>query len=136
YATAARLFREALTEQPGLADDLRAGHRYNAAWVAALAGCGQGKDAAQLTASDRAGWRRQALSWLDAEVRARRRQLQTGRAAEANQARQTLAHWRNDPDLEGVRDAAGLAKLAPEERQAWQRFWHQVDALLKPAPKQ
>jgi hypothetical protein len=135
YATAARLFHEALTAQPSLADDLRASHRYHAACVAALAGCGRGKDSGGLTIDERAAWRRQALTWLDADLRARQLQLASGQPGEARQARQSLTHWRKDRDLAGVREAAALAKLPPEERQAWQNFWDRVDALLQPAPK-
>jgi hypothetical protein len=96
---------------------------------------GQGKDSAGLTAGDRAGWRRQALTWLDADLQARRRELQSGRPAEADQARRSLAHWKNDKDLACVREAATLAKLSPEERLAWQRLWTRVDAVLKSAEK-
>ena len=46
YATAARLYAEALAAAPRLAEDLRAGHRFNAARAAALAGCGHGDDVA------------------------------------------------------------------------------------------
>ena len=42
---AARFYEEAFAAQPKLADDLGAAHRYNAACAAALAGCGQSKDA-------------------------------------------------------------------------------------------
>src|SRR5262249_32950061 len=48
YAAAVRFYADAFAEQPQLAEDLLAPHRYNAACAAALAGCGQGKDAGQL----------------------------------------------------------------------------------------
>jgi tetratricopeptide (TPR) repeat protein len=51
FATAARLFREALADQRSLADGFRAGHRYKAACAAALAGCGRGKDSGLLGGS-------------------------------------------------------------------------------------
>jgi hypothetical protein len=41
YAAAARLYAEALAEQPELGRDPRNGVRYDAACAAALAGCGQ-----------------------------------------------------------------------------------------------
>jgi hypothetical protein len=43
YATAARLFAEALAATAELAEDPRAGHRFNAV-RAALAGCVRGED--------------------------------------------------------------------------------------------
>ena len=53
YATAARLYAEALAATPQLTEDLRAGHRFNAARAAALAGSGHGDDAAGLGEPER-----------------------------------------------------------------------------------
>src|SRR5262249_30235312 len=50
--------------------------RYPAACAAAMAGCGQGRDAADLDEQTRVGFRRQALDWLRAELEARRRLLE------------------------------------------------------------
>src|SRR6516162_8684796 len=61
YAAAVRFFRDAFAEKPKLADDLNAGHRYNAACAAALAGCGQGQDSDKLDPKERALVRAQAL---------------------------------------------------------------------------
>ena len=44
HGKAARLWAEALEANPKLGQDRQAGHRYNAACAASLAGCGQGKD--------------------------------------------------------------------------------------------
>jgi hypothetical protein len=41
-----------------------------------LAGCGQGRDAADLDEESRAGFRHQALGWLRAELEAQRRLLE------------------------------------------------------------
>jgi hypothetical protein len=57
YAAAARFFDEAFAAQSSLADDLSSQHRYNAACAAALAGCGQGKDADDLSEQEHARWR-------------------------------------------------------------------------------
>src|SRR5262249_9637984 len=48
YAASARFYPEAFADQPRLAQDLRTGHRYNAARAAVLAATGQGKDADKL----------------------------------------------------------------------------------------
>jgi hypothetical protein len=86
-------------------------------------------------------WRRQALTWLRAELRQHKRQLSNGSPGRGDQARQALARWRNDSAFAGVRDRDGLAKLPPEERQAWARLWAEVDAALRsvgksPLPKE
>ena len=61
---AARLYFDAFAAVPTLADDVLAANCYHAACAAALAGCGQGKDADQLNDEERAVLRRQALDWL------------------------------------------------------------------------
>ena len=60
YATAARLYAEALAATPQLTEDLRAGHRFNAARAAALAGGGHGDDVAGLGEPEREALRKQA----------------------------------------------------------------------------
>src|SRR5262249_28872114 len=100
FATAASLYAAALAQQPSLA---RA-PRYTAACAAALAGCGQGKDAGMLDAGGRLRWRRQALTWLRAELAERARQLRSNSPELAAQARRSLEHWRRDSDLARVRD--------------------------------
>jgi hypothetical protein len=75
HRAAVRFYEEAFAAQPKLAGYLNPGHRYNAACAAALAGCGQGQDAAKLDDKERAGLRRQALDWLRADLEAWRRLL-------------------------------------------------------------
>jgi tetratricopeptide (TPR) repeat protein len=58
HAAFATLAAAAFAADAGLADDLKAGHRYNAACAAALAGCGAGKDADKLEGKERAHLRR------------------------------------------------------------------------------
>jgi hypothetical protein len=41
-----------------------------------------------------------------------------------------MTHWKQDTDLAGVRDPKALEKLPPDERDAWQKLWKDVDALL------
>ncbi len=133
HATAARFWAEALAAEPKLGDDREAGHRYNAACDAALAGCGAGKDEPSPDEPARAKLRRQALEWLRAE-KAVWAALLDGRDPKARaQVARTLRHWQVDTDLAGVRDAAALAKLPEAERKDWQALWADVDALLKKA---
>jgi tetratricopeptide (TPR) repeat protein len=133
YAAAARFSADTFAADAKLADDLQAGHRYNAACYAALAAAGQGEDAATLDDKERARLRKQALDWLRADLALRTRQLQSGQPADRTAAQIALRHWQQDSDLAGLRDAAALAKLQPVERAACERLWADVAALLKEA---
>jgi hypothetical protein len=125
---AVRFFAEAIAAQPKLADDLDAGHRYNAACGAARAGCGQGKDAESLDHKERAMLRRRALDWLRADLEAWGRLLDKApdKARSAARVTNTLWHWLADPDFAGVRGPEALAKLPEAERQPWQQLWGDV----------
>jgi hypothetical protein len=129
YGASARLYAGALADRPALAADLKAGHRYSAACSAALVGSGQGKDATGLTDSERAGWRKQALAWLRADLKAWAQLVERDRTQQAAAA-QRLRHWQADPDLASTRDAA-LAKLPAEEQAAWRQLWADVAAQLR-----
>jgi tetratricopeptide (TPR) repeat protein len=135
YATAARLYAEALAATPRLTEDLRAGHRFNAARAAALAGGGHGDEVAGLGDPERAGLRKQARDWLRLDLDAWARKMDTGTAADCIQAQKTLAPWRDDPDLAGLRDADALEKLPTAERQECRALWQEVAALLRRAQK-
>ena len=101
YATAARLYAEALAATPQLTEDLRAGHRFNAARAAALAGGGHGDDAAGLGEPERAGLRKQARNWLRLDLAAWAKKVDTGTAADRIQARKTLAPGGTTPTSPG-----------------------------------
>ncbi len=85
---AAGLYAAAFAADPKLADDLKAGHRYNAACHAALAAAGQGEDAAKLDDKERARLRKQALDWLRADLALRTKQLETGKPADRAEVQQ------------------------------------------------
>jgi hypothetical protein len=134
YAAAVRFYAEAFDAQPAWAENPQASHRYNAACAAALAGCGQGQDAPPGD-EQRARLRRRALRWLRADLAAWCRLRDKGPAA-ARAADKQLRHWRQDPDLIGVRDKGPLARLPAEERLAWHRLWAEVADALNAAQKQ
>jgi hypothetical protein len=96
-----------------------------------LAAAGRGNDAVGLGDEARSGLRRQALTWLRADLRAWGQLVAGGTPQARAAAGRALARWRQGPDLAGVRDAAALAKLPEPERQAWRRFWDKVAALRK-----
>jgi hypothetical protein len=130
YATAARLWGEAIAADPKLGDDRRASHRYNAACAAALAGSGQGKDEPRPDEAARAKLRSRALVWLRAELSAWEGIAKLPGAGPRQVGAQHLKHWKVDTDLGGLRDAKPLAALPDEERAALRGLWGDVDALL------
>src|SRR5207249_3460740 len=127
---AARLWAEALDAEPGLADDRQAGHRYNAACAAALAGSGQGIDDPPPDEAARARLRARALGWLQADLAAWSRLLDTAPPDQRPAVAQTLAHWQADADLAGVREPGALDALPGPEREGWRALWGQVAATL------
>ena len=131
FAASARLYAEALTD-PKLPDNLQTDHRYNAACIAALAGCGQGKDAAALDAKERERLRNQALAWLRADLEVWIRHLEKEPAKSVPIIVKQMQHWLADTDFAGVRGPDALGKLPEVERQAWQKLWADVaDTLAK-----
>jgi serine/threonine-protein kinase len=132
YVTAAGLYADAFAAEPNLADDVRAGRRYNAACAAAQAGCGQGDEQGKLSTAEQVRWREQARQWLRADL-AFWNKVVTGDAAMKKQAHKQLTHWQGDPDLKGLREPSALDKFPPAERQECNSLWTDVDALLKRA---
>jgi hypothetical protein len=142
YAASARLYAEALANDARLADNLQQQYRFNAACAAALAGCGQGKDAEALGEEERPRLRRQALEWLRADdLAAYRRLLEKEADMFGPAVRNRMQGWQQAADFAGVRGPEALAKLPEAERQAWHKLWADVADLLaraegKGAPKE
>jgi serine/threonine-protein kinase len=128
FAVSAALYARAFALGGHLVDGVGRAHRYNAACAAVLAGCGQTVDTA-LTTSERQRWRRQALTWLRADLGAWRRVLPGSPALVVEK----LRHWQSDPDLAGLREPEALKRLPEEERAAGARLWADVAALRKSA---
>jgi tetratricopeptide (TPR) repeat protein len=135
YAAATRLSKGAFAADPNLAEDLRAGHRYNAACYAALAGCGRGKDTPQHDDLARASLRRQALNWLQADLELLRREASSADANQCRHAATTLASWLNDWDLAGVRPRTQQITMPAEELAAWNALWTDLKATRLLAQK-
>jgi serine/threonine protein kinase/tetratricopeptide (TPR) repeat protein len=132
HRAGARFYGDAFAVAPKLAGGLNS-YRYKAACTAALAGCGQGKDADKLDEKEKARLRGQALGWLRAELEAMGRLLDKGTDKTRATAANLLWHWQVDPDLAGVRGPEALARLPETERQAWQKLWEDVADLLNRA---
>ncbi len=116
HAASARLYGEALANDPKLAGDRRAQHAYNAACAAALAGTGHGKDDPPPDEAAKCKLRDQAREWLKAELAAWSKVLDGGTAETRTVVTRVLKHWRADSDLAGIRDDIELAKIPEAER--------------------
>jgi hypothetical protein len=130
FAEAARWYAEVFAAHPQLLVGSPTGHRYYAAWAAVLAGRGQGRDASGLDADGRAGFRRQALAWLRAELEAQRRLLEREPAPNRGFIAGGLQRWLRDPYFDGVREADALSRLPVAERHEWQKLWTDVADTL------
>jgi tetratricopeptide (TPR) repeat protein len=132
-AAATRMYAEAFAAEPKVAGDLKAGHRFEAACAAALAGCGQGQDVTQLDEPERARLRRQALAWLQADVAQYTSMVEKGPAQARATVRQQLDGWQGESDFIGAR--AALGKLPEAEQLPWQKLWAEIGALRQRAAK-
>jgi serine/threonine-protein kinase len=132
---AAQLYAQAFALDPKLIEDVPAAHRYNAACCAAQASAARGIDAAGLSEKERARWRRQALTWLRADVTRIGKVIANGSPARRAGLQQGLRTGLSNPNLACVRDQKELAKLPAEERQAWQQFWADVEKLVENPPQ-
>jgi tetratricopeptide (TPR) repeat protein len=131
HCAAAQLYADAFDSEPKRADDLESGYRYNAACCAALTAAGQGEDVAKLDSKERSRWRKQALDWLRADLTAYGKLVDSSKPQDRTLVKQRFQHCQHDPDLVGIRDAKELAKLPTEERQACEKLWADVAALVK-----
>ncbi len=136
YRTSVGLFADSFNVDPALGDNRQNHHRYNAACAASLAANltlptpseGEGKI---LDDAAKAKLRQQALEWLKAELAIWSKLVESGPPQAKPFITQTLAHWKEDTDLTGIRDNKELAKLPEAQRKEWQSLWADVDALLK-----
>jgi tetratricopeptide (TPR) repeat protein len=130
YVVAARFWADAFAVDPQLAADPRDGHGKDAACAAALAAAGRGKDAGRLNDQERRHWRKQARQWLRAELAAFGKRLESAGPKDRQLVQRRLRQWQRDRDLAGLRDAAAVARLPAEEREACEQLWAEVEALL------
>jgi serine/threonine-protein kinase len=120
----------AFIADPKVADNVVAGHRFNAACAAVLAAAGQDEDADRLDQKRRIGLRRQAFAWLRADLAAWRKVLDRGPPAARALLPQVLRYWQQNSDLASVRDPAALVKLPVAECALWVQLWVDVAILL------
>jgi serine/threonine-protein kinase len=133
WSTAARLYAEAFEADPKLAEGPYARDHFAAACCAALAGSVRGDDGTTAGDSEPARWRRQARDWLRADLDSLKKLLGSDVPASCEYLMSSVVRWALDPALAGLHDLAELEKLAPAERQEWQNFWSDHDALYRRA---
>jgi serine/threonine protein kinase/Flp pilus assembly protein TadD len=133
YVAAVRFWSEAFAADPKLADDLQAEHRYSAACAAALGGAGQAKDSPPPDDAAKAQLREQARTWLQADLAANAKHLDSKNPKAGWVVRQRLQGWKSDFDLAGLRIQEAVAKLPAEEQEACRKLWAEVETLLQKA---
>jgi tetratricopeptide (TPR) repeat protein/tRNA A-37 threonylcarbamoyl transferase component Bud32 len=152
YHASARLYAAAFAADPDLADSLTMECRYRsteeepfyermecvntearylAARCAAAAGCGLGKDGAELSQAERARWRKQARVWLRADLAPWGKTLDGGSEQDLGLAKRMLTHWQVEPDLVGIRDLKALDAASAEERNDCFVLWDEVATVLR-----
>jgi tetratricopeptide (TPR) repeat protein len=128
HLAAIRLYEKAVAVDPKLAENLVAGHRYNAACSAALAAAGQDAEMPVFGVDEWGFLTDLAHGWLRADLAGwaeRAKDPKNGAAV-----RRTLTHWKQDANLIAIRDRAWLAAMPSTDRKRWEAFWMDVDALL------
>ena len=133
-AATAGLYAAAFAADPKLAEDLAAGHRFNAARAAAVAGCGGrgGRRPRSASRSGRAGGSRPApgCGWTSPPGRNGWRPP-TGRIAP--KCRRCWALSREEPELAGLRDAGAQERLPAGRTAECRARWQEVAGLLRRA---
>jgi tetratricopeptide (TPR) repeat protein/tRNA A-37 threonylcarbamoyl transferase component Bud32 len=131
YAQAARLFNEAMEQDPRLVADPTARVRYHAACAAALAADGRSHDEPALTDAERTSLRDRARKNFKSELATCTQTWHSGAPPARAEVPTTLRRWRVDPDLASVRESEPLSRLTPSEQTQWREFWAEVDRLLE-----
>jgi serine/threonine protein kinase/Flp pilus assembly protein TadD len=133
FAASSRFYREAFAAEPELVGERRAGICYSAARAAALAGCGQGKDAAHLDSNEQSQLRGQALAWLQADLVGWQAEFEMNRDKARSGVLFETRQWLKDSSFVGVRGPTAFDKLPQAEREGWQQLWREVETLQRRA---
>ena len=127
YLLAATLYAELLL------NDLapKYGERYDAACAAVLASAAQGVDCDKMTEDEKRKWSAKGREWLNDELKRVQEDSNRADAENISKLKVRLNHWKRDSDLASIRSSESLSKMPEVERKAWQKFWSDVDILLK-----
>ena len=124
YELSLWLYADAFAAAPALAGV----HRYNAACTAVRLAAGDDPSAV-------VGWDEGfaaldgALGWLSADLAEYRRLARSTDVADRERAAHHLSHWRRDPDLALIREPARRAWMPAPDRERWEKFWAEVEAV-------
>jgi serine/threonine-protein kinase len=132
YADSARLWSEAFAARPALGGEPGSANYYQAARAAAMASCGNGRDANE-PASPRNRWRAQSLVWMKEELAAVARRLDRATGRERSDIPKRLGRWQIDPALSVLRGEPAPKDLNEPERQSLREFWSAVESLMQKA---
>jgi hypothetical protein len=86
-----------------------------------------------LDEASKARWRNQAIRWLEADLAAWSKVVESGLPRAGGEVARTLQHWKVDTDLAGLRDQAAMARLPENEQARCRALWAEVDILLAKA---
>jgi tetratricopeptide (TPR) repeat protein len=130
HAARVKLIRDALADDPRLAESSPGIDRTSAAVSALAVVEGKSVDAPNLSPRDHSAMREQALAWLEAELeRSQAAPERTDMAARAD-ARRRLMAWSKDPVFACIHEEAAIRELPAEQRQRCRRLWEEVKRLL------
>jgi tetratricopeptide (TPR) repeat protein/S1-C subfamily serine protease len=127
YTAALRLAEEAATSDPDAHKRMPPASLVILARSAILASAGKGSDPPP--EADRPKYRAKALASLQQFVKAQQEALEKDRVAHRNSCQINLRVLLQHKDLASVRPPA-LKALPAGEREQWDNFWNEVDALL------
>ncbi len=130
---ATRFWSSAFAAEPGLAANLWAQNRFDAARAAALVGAGKGQDPPLPDEASRVNLRRQARDWLHADLAAYAKLLSDRNFTERNVLRHRLQEWLAETDLSALRDKEPVSKLPAAEQEACRKLWKEVAEVRKRA---
>ena len=127
HAKGARLWADVVAARPALLAE----HGFDAAAAAALAARGIGTDTQGLGDAERAAFRKQAVQWLNRQLDACEQELAKGREEDVTRVHETLQPWRTSWKVAALRDQTAQASLPPDERDACQKLWARLAAVLQ-----
>jgi tetratricopeptide (TPR) repeat protein len=122
FVAAVRFAETAFARDPAIAEDLTAGHRYNAACYAVLA-TDTDRATDKLGPAERKALRARALAWLRADLTLTRKQATSSEPGQRKSAIEALANWFRDPDLASTLPTAARDGWTEEEDAAWNLLW-------------
>lgn len=133
YPSAVQLYQDLFKAQPALLENNQC--LYEAARAAALAGSGAGEQGAKLNEEEKAKYRGQAITWLEASLRLYAAGAKENDLDSLLRAVHSLPLWQKEPALAGLRDAKAIAQLPLAEKQACEKLWAELPVILKAAER-